>query len=202
MTLLPRPLTTIGDAAILLTRTAMYEYQSSAPVLLAFGRIFRSSTALGTYELGNARAQAYFFRIVTIVEAYTDAALEAMFRGVVPATSPAAIRLLEAHLLDATQRWEARKKSFAEHHALPLGDVAVGFPGWSKLDGMIEVRNSIAHGLGSLTRQQRQSPMRTAARCSQVGVRIDAAEVLVDDVSLGTAARVAEDFVRWLDPNL
>lgn len=202
MTLLPKPLTTIGDAAVLLTRTAIYEYQSSPPVLLAFGRIFRSSTALGTYELGNARAQAYLFRIVAIAEAYTDAALEAKFRGVVPASSPAAIRLLETHLLDATQRWEARKKSFAEHHALPLGDMTVGFPGWSKLDGMIEVRNSIAHGLGSLTRQQRQNPMRTAAKCSQIGVRIDAGEVLVDNASLSTAAQVAEDFVRWLDPKL
>lgn len=202
MTLLPKPLTTIGDAAVLLTRTSIYEYQSSPPVLLAFGRIFRSSTALGTYELGNARAQAYLFRIVAIVEAYTDAALEAMFRGVVPASSPAAIRLLETHLLDATRRWEERKKSFAEHHALPLGDMTVGFPGWSKLDGMIEVRNSIAHGLGSLTRQQRQNPMRTAAKCSQIGVRIDAGEVLVDNVSLSTAAQVAEDFVRWLDPKL
>lgn len=170
--------------------------------LLAFGRIFRSSTALGTYELGNARAQAYFFRIVAILEAYTDAALEAMFRGVVRVSSPAAIRLLESHLLDATQRWEGRKKSFAEHHSMPLGDMTVGFPQWSKLDGMIEVRNSIAHGLGSLTRQQRQNPTRTAGRCSQVGVRIEAGEVLVDRASLDKAAQVADDFVRWLDPKL
>lgn len=202
MTLLPKPLTTIGDAAILLTRTAVYEYRSSPPVLMAFGRIFKSSTALGTYELGNARAQGYFFRVVAIVEAYTDAALEAMFRRVVPASSAAATRLLETHLLDAAQRWETRKKSFSEHHSLPLGDAAVGFPGWSKLDGMIEVRNTIAHGLGSLTRQQRQNPLRTAARCAQVGVRIDAGQVIVDNVSLGAAAQVAEDFVRWLDPKL
>lgn len=202
MTVLAKPLTTIGEAAVLLTRTAVYEYDSTAPALLAFGRIYRSSTALGTYEVGNARAQAYFFRIVAIVEAYTDAALEVMFRRVVPASSAAALRLLEAHLLDATQRWEARKKSFAKYHSLPLGDTRVGFPQWSKLDGMIEVRNSVAHGLGSLTRQQRQNPTRTAARCSQVGVRIEAGEVQVDRASLDGAAQVAEAFVRWLDPKL
>lgn len=202
MTLLPKPLTTIGDAAILLIRTALYEYDSSPPLSLASGRIFKSSTALGTYELGNARAQGYYFRIVAIVEAYTDAALEALFRGVVPESSPAAIRLLQSHLLDATQRWEGRKRSFAEHHAMPLGDVKVGFPQWSKLDGMIEVRNSIAHGLGSLTRQQRQNPTRTAARCAQVGVRIEAGEILVDRASLDNAAHIADDFVRWLDPKL
>ncbi|MBA3652575.1 MAG: hypothetical protein H0W70_00090 [Actinobacteria bacterium] len=202
MMLLPKPLTTIGDAAVLLTRTALYEYHSTPALLLTFGRIFRSSTALGTYELGNARAQAYFFRIVAVVDAYTDAALEAMFRGVVPPSSPAAVRLLESHLLDATQRWESRKRSFADHHSLSLGDAANGFPQWSKLDGMIEVRNSIAHGLGSLTRQQRQHATRTAGRCKQVGVRIEAGEVIVDNPSLVTAGDVAEDFIRWLDQKI
>lgn len=202
MTLLPKPLTTIGDAALLLTRTAVYEFQARRPALLAFGRIFRSSTALGTYELGNARAQSYFFRVIAIVEAYTDAALEAMFRSSIPASSAAAVRLLESHLLEATQRWEARKRSFAEHHGVRLGDVAVGFPQWSKLDGMIEVRNSIAHGLGSLTRQQRRNPTRTAGKCSQIGVRIEAGEVVMDDSCVDKAADVAEEFIRWLDAKI
>lgn len=199
MTPLPKPLSTIGDAAIVLVKSAVYEYSTSPPALLAFGRIFRTSTALGTYEIGNARAQAYFFRIVSVVEAYTDAALEAMFRRVVPSSSAAAIQLLESHMLAATQRWESRKKSFAEHHSLSLGDATNGFPQWSKLDGMIEVRNSIAHGLGSLTRQQRQHATKTAGRCTQAGVRIEAGEVIVDQASVLRAAGVAEAFVRWLD---
>lgn len=200
--LLPRPLTTIGDAAVHLIRTAMNEHSATASGIFVSGRIFRSSTALGTYDFRNARAQSYLFRVVSVVEAYADAALESKFRSVVPPSSSAAIRLLESHLLRATLSWDARKRSFAEHHALPLGDAKLGFPQWSKLDGMIEVRNSIAHGLGSLTRLQRQNPTRTAARCSQVGVRIHAGEVVVDSVSLQSAAQVAEDFVRWLDAKL
>lgn len=202
MTLLPKPLSTIGDAAVLLVRSAIYEHDTSPPALLAFGRIFRTTTALGTYEIGNARAQAYFLRVVSIVEAYTDAALEMMFRRVVPSSSAAAVRLLESHMLEATQRWDARKKSFAEHHALLLSDASSGFPQWSKLDGMIEVRNAVAHGLGSLTRQQRRHATRTAGRCSQVGVRIEAGEVIVDHASLTTAAGVAEAFVTWLDDRI
>jgi hypothetical protein len=202
MTLLPRPMTTIGDAAVLLIRTALFEYRSSPPALLVFGRIFRTSTALGTYEVGNARAQAYFLRVVAIVEAYTDAALEAMFSRVVPASSPAAMRLLESHLVDATQRWDSRKRSFADHHSLSLGDAGAGFPQWSKLNGMIEARNSIAHGLGSLSRQQRQNPGRAAARCAQIGVRIEAGELVVNSASLDAAAQVGHDFVRWLDARI
>lgn len=197
-----RPLTTIGDAAVFLTHSALYEHQSAMPVLLGSGRVFRTTTALGTYDVRNARAQAYFFRIVSILEAFTDAALEHMFRNILPTSSEAAIRLLESHLLDATQRWETRKKSFAEHHSLPLSDAAVGFPRWSQLDGMIEVRNSVAHGLGSLTRQQRQNPRRAAARCSQVGVQVWAGELLIDRTSLEKAAEVAEEFIRWLDAKL
>jgi hypothetical protein len=202
MTLFARPLTSLGDAAILLMRSALLDYEATSPRLLGFGRISRSSTALGTLDLGDARAQACMFRIVTIVEAYTDAALELMFRGTVPANSPAALRLLDAHLLDAAQRWDARKKSFLDHHALSLGDAKTGFPQWSKLDGMIEVRNAIAHGLGSLTRQQRKNAARSAGRCSQIGVRIDAGEVIVSPASLRTATDVAENFVRWLDARL
>lgn len=202
MTLFARPLTSLGDAAILLTRSALLDYEATSPRLLGCGRISRSSTALGTLDLGNARAQACMFRIVTIVEAYTDAALELMFRSCVPASSLAALRLLDAHLLDATLTWSARKKSFLDHHALSLGDAKTGFPQWSRLDGMIEVRNAVAHGLGSLTRQQQQNAARSAARCSQIGVRIDAGEVLVTPANLGTAEEVAEDFVRWLDERL
>ena len=202
MTLLPKPLTTIGDAAILLTRTAVYEFSSTPPVLLAFGRIFRSSTALGTYEVGNARTQAYFFRIVAILEAYTDAVLEAMFNNVIPASSPAAIRLLEGHLADATQGWDSRKRSFADHHGLHLGDNVHGFAKWSQILAMIEVRNSIAHGLGSLSRQQRRDPTRAAARCAQIGVRVEASEVIVSYVNLQQAAGLAEDYIKWLDAKI
>lgn len=202
MSLLPKPLTTIGDAAVLLVRTALYEYSSSPPVLLAFGRIFRSSTALGTYEVGNSRTQAYYFRIVAIVEAYADAALDALFRGVVPASSPTATRLLEEHLLDATQRWESRKESFAAYHGVLFGDAHAGFPQWSKLNGMIEVRNSIAHGLGGLTRQQRRKAQRTESRCAQAGVRVEAGEVVVSHANLMAAAQIAENFILWLDAQL
>lgn len=197
-----RPLTTIGDAAILLTRTALYEHVSTMPALLNSGRILRTTTALGTYDAYNARAQAYFFRIVSVLEAFTDSALEAMFRNVLPTSSQAAIRLLESHLLDATQGWEGRKKSFAEHHSLPLGDPTVGFGRWSQLNGMIEVRNSIAHGLGSLTRQQLQNPGRAAGRCAQVGVQLRAGELVIDRAGLEKAGEVAEDFIRWLDAKL
>lgn len=202
MTLPSKPLTTIGDAAILLIQTAANQYDLTPPVLPSFGRILRSSTALGAYDVRNAGAQGCFFRIVSVLESYTDAALEAMFRKVVPASSPAATRLLESHLLDATQRWESRKSSYAEHHGLRLADMGVGFPQWPKVDGMIQVRNAIAHGLGSLTRQQRRKPIRTAGRCSQIGVRIAAGEVLVDRTSIQSAARVAGEFVGWLDERL
>jgi hypothetical protein len=202
MTLLPKPLTTIGDAAVLLIHATLNEYNLTSPDLVTFGRIARSSTALGTYEITNARTQAHYFRVVSIVESYTDAALEGMFKCVVPAASSAAIRLLEEHLIGATQRWESRKRSFADHHGIALGDSHSGFPQWAKLSGMIEVRNSIAHGLGSLTRQQRQHARRTASSCRQAGVRIEAGEVVVDLVGLTTAAQVAEDFVRWLDAQL
>lgn len=202
MRLLPRPLTTIGDAAVLLIRTAVFEYSATPPALMAFGRILRSSTALGTYEVGNSRTQAYFFRVVAVVEAYTDAALDALFKGVVPASSPAASRLLDEHMLSATQRWDSRKRSFADHHGISFGDSRTGFHHWSKLDGMIEVRNSIAHGLGSLTRQQRRNALRTASRCGQIGVRIEAGEVVVSHANLMAAAQIAEDFILWLDARL
>jgi hypothetical protein len=201
VTSIPKVLSPIGEAATAWIRTSREEYVVS-PRPVATGRVLRSPTALGTYDIANSRAQSYFLRIVSIAEAYTDAALETMFHLVVPSTSVATVRLLELHLLDATQNWDGRKRSFMEHHGLSLGDRKEGFPDWSKFDGMIEVRNAIAHGLGTLTRQQRRNPLRTASRCSQIGVRIEGGEIVVRPENVSAAAAIGEAFVRWLDAKL
>jgi hypothetical protein len=199
MTIFPVPLTAIGDAALTWMWAAFREYEAATPALASYGRIRRSATALGTYEVRNARAQAYYFRVVAIVEAYADAALEGMFQHTVPAGSRVAEKLLEGHLRDATQRWEARNRSFAAYHDVRLGDPTEGFPRWAELQGMVQVRNSVAHGLGSLTRQQRENPTRVASSCAQAGVVIRSGEVIVTQDNLERAVRTAEDFVRWLD---
>ena len=202
MRLIARPLTTIGDAAILHIRATMSEYQTTRPPLWTIGRISRSSTALGTCEIMNTRRQAYFLRVVTVLDAYIGAAHDLMLRQSIPPAAEVANSLLNAHLITASLRWESRIESFREHLGLSFGDAAKGFPSWARLKGMIEVRNSIAHGLGGLTRIQRKNPIRTAGRCSQAGVRIEAGELIVSEASLKAAVVVAEDFVEWLDDRL
>ena len=125
-----------------------------------------------------------------------------MLRQSIPPAAEVANSLLDAHLITASLRWDSRIESFREHLGLSFGDAAKGFPSWARLKGMIEVRNSIAHGLGGLTRIQRKNPIRTAGRCSQACVRIEAGELIVSEASLKAAVVVAEDFVEWLDDGL
>ncbi len=191
-------LSLLGDGAISLLAGSVADYDAVSRVGPSSGRIFWARNALGAYDFNNARAQNYLFRCVSIIEAYTDAVLEAMFESVLVGSPAAASLLLEQHLQSATQSWGNRKRSFREHHELSLG----AFGQWSKVMALVDVRNAVAHGLGSMTRIQRLNPQGTIERLKLIGVRIEAAELLVDRTNVVIAADVASTYVRWLDAKL
>jgi hypothetical protein len=56
--------------------------------------------------------------------------------------------------LAGSSNWEARRRAFKRHHNLDLKKCAQ----YHYLEGAIEARNAIAHGLGRLTTRQRLAP--------------------------------------------
>lgn len=157
------------------------------------GRILRSTTALGEYDFKSASGQGCFLRMVSIVEVYVDIVCTTLFQESVPTTHDLIRRLVEDAELRASTTWNERKSAFSVYHKILLGE----FRRWSELDAVIEVRNSIAHGLGKLTPRQRGSNVQS--KMSQIGVIVSDGNIAIDEASLRQCRDICIEFVRYLD---
>ncbi len=188
-------LSPLADGAISLLRDTVRDYEAVAIRPSPKGRILPAKSALAPIDFDNARGLSYLFRCAAIAEAYVDAALQMMFDDALAGTSPVARQLLEEHMDGATRTWSSRVSSYKGHHSIML----TSFEGWDELNGLIEARNSFAHGLGTLTRLQAAKALRTAQRLALIGVNLEAGQLMVNRSALNRGASVAERLVRWLD---
>ncbi|WP_181771605.1 hypothetical protein [Amycolatopsis pittospori] len=140
------------------------------------GRI-RLTGSLGSHDPAQTRLEAMYLRYISIVEAYIDSLNGYLFRRQLAGHEPILRRLVADAELRSSSTWSDRKVAFSRYHTFSIET----FGRWSQFDAGIDVRNAIAHGLGSLTRRQRNQ--KTRAKIRSIGV------VLVDDrIVLGTTA--------------
>ncbi|MBW8172606.1 hypothetical protein K0651_06025 [Ornithinimicrobium sp. Arc0846-15] len=89
--------------------------------------------------------------MVSIVEAYIDSLCSDLFQQ----RAKSADQMFKNLISDAEEasehNWEARKNAFSKFHSISLSQCA----SWQTIASAIIVRNAIAHGLGSLTRRQK-----------------------------------------------
>lgn len=115
---------------------------------LSFGRI--QQTAFGSSNVRELALQSAFLRLVSVAEATIDSLgdeLTARDLGDVDET----IRLLVLEKeLATSSSWNNRRRAYQRHHGVDLRKC----DGHDKLEGAIQVRNAIAHGLGHLTTRQ------------------------------------------------
>jgi hypothetical protein len=95
--------------------------------------------------------------------------------------------------LKASTTWYDRKNALSQYHHIKVGE----FDRWYELDAGIEVRNAIAHGLGQLTRRQRQG--KAESKVSQIGVIVRDGSIVIDNRSLKRCRDVCINFVCYLD---
>jgi hypothetical protein len=193
--LLPRPPSLLAEAASLLLRSTLYDHSTTVSRFPAIGRILSSPTALGHSDGEQARRQAAFLRMVSITEAYTDALSEQVLRRSVPTGSRSAELLLEEYLLKSAQTWSARKTAFVVHHQKPL----TTFPEWQYLSSSIDLRNSIAHGLGGLSNRQKQSALSTIRSIRKIGVEYVGGRFEIWSHHVYEIERRSRAYVLWLD---
>jgi hypothetical protein len=187
------PLEVSEEAISLLHATYLDSADPSANTSLPRGRVLRSECALGAYDVESSRRQGCFLRMISVVEAYVDIVSEHLFQESLPITHALVRRLLDDVKLRASSTWNERKAAFSSYHKIQLGE----FGRWSELDAGIEVRNSIAHGLGRLTPRQREAGIES--KLSQIGVRIQDGSIVISSSSLERCRDVCIDFVRYLD---
>jgi hypothetical protein len=134
-----------------------------------------------------------FMRLVTIAEAFTESVNAALFETRRPEASDVFSFLVEDHLL-AILSWPQRQESFRRYHFLSLGECPV----WSRLDVGIEVRNSLAHGLGALTRRQ-QRDGKVAAKLKSARIAIEEGHLLLGPEHVRDCFDYCLAYVSWLD---
>ncbi|WP_460626704.1 hypothetical protein [Intrasporangium mesophilum] len=130
---------------------------------------------------------------MSIVEAYVDSLSSDLFQTRTVDTDQMIRNLIKAAEEEAENTWDTRKTAFRDYHLVPLGDCS----SWSKIDAAIVVRNAIAHGLGSLTRRQRNRKDRQKVRDAKVGLTDDV--IHVDGTSLSMLLGAADSFIRDVD---
>jgi hypothetical protein len=103
--------------------------------------------------------------------------------------------LWDAELDRAGDTWPKRTAAWETYHAVKLSS----FPSHNALQGFIEARNAIAHGLGELTRRQLRQRTRTAGRLKNAGIPIQGNALGVSADNVEVCAEVVKSFVVWLD---
>lgn len=170
------------------------DYLQIANTLQRPGRIRTTASALGGHDAHAVRMQATYFRLVSIVEAYTDVMTDALFQKAVPTRDELVNRLIEDRILQSSSNWAERKDTYQAYHHISLGSC----PAWSKLDAGIEVRNAIAHGLGMLTPLQRKKSG-LPGQLNAVKVALESGHIILARESLDECIGFCRTYVQWLD---
>jgi hypothetical protein len=142
------------------------------------------------------RSHAAFLRSVSIVEAYIDTLSSSLFVYHGNSRDQLFQRLAAMAQEQSESSWDNRKENFRTHHGVILGDRLK----FSDLDAAFVVRNAIAHGLGALTRRQRNSKDRK--KVVQIGVGLSDDRVYISEMALERLRSSSISFINDVDQAL
>lgn len=151
-------------------------------------------TALGPTAPDALAMQSTYLRLVSIAEATLDLlGSELTDRAINPATAAVRLLALEKELA-ASATWEQRRRLYKRHHGLSL----TSCDNYKYVEGAIEVRNAIAHGLGRLTTRQQLSG-ETARLLAQANIQAVNGNLYIERVNLTECAAGCDHFLRSVD---
>ena len=163
-----------------------------ATMLTIPGRAPDSRFPQSQVDLEQIQRQATLLRLVSITESYCAEQLLSRAELALPSDDNALYTLIwDAAALDATRTWVALKDAFKRWFGAN--------PDWTKLDGLAEARNAIAHGLGSLTRQQQGKRQSTMTKLNRTGILVDNNALILTDGDLTRAAVVCRSVIAEVD---
>lgn len=151
---------------------------------------------LGAYDFGRVRFESTYLRLIGIVEAYIDSMCSNLFRRQLVDEAPMLRALITAAEAQASTNWKERKSAFSDYHGVSLGSCAR----WSELDAGIDIRNAIAHGLGTLTKRQRNRKSRE--KMKSVGAVIVDDRLMLSDKALKKCLVFTTEFVKSVDSKI
>ncbi|MBQ1072833.1 hypothetical protein KBX06_06600 [Micromonospora sp. C31] len=157
------------------------------------GRVIR--TSLGPVAPEIIRQQATLFRMVSVVESYLDALSRELLSTAIPQHFPMLEPLLEDFDSGTTATWARRIQAYARYHSIDIKKQTA----WPKLEAAIDVRNSIAHGLGRLTATQAAKKRAVETRLKAIEVSIVDRELRYSSQTIDLVRSACSDFIRSVD---
>ena len=151
-----------------------------------------SMSGLGPYDFYQVRAQSEYLRLVSIVEAFIDSCSSQLFDIRLRGQDKFFRSLTDAALDQSTINWENRRAAFKLYHGITLGDCAK----YSDVASATQVRNAVAHGLGSLTRRQSKKDME---RMRQIGIGFSGFSLRITAAALDRCVDSCAQFIRDVD---
>jgi hypothetical protein len=133
-------------------------------------------------------------RLISVVEAYVDALSMQRMSGLVDHADVVLGRLLHDFEVNSSGSWQERHDAYERHHGFSLKSRS----GWNHIAAGIEVRNSLAHGLGNLTVQQR-AKSRLPAQVASIDVAVGAGRMRLGARTIPKLAEACSTFVRDVD---
>jgi len=154
-----------------------------------------TDTLLGTYDSRLATAEAAYLRLISIDEAYCDALSSYVLRGAIQNPGRYLEALLSEHEVKATSNWRERQDSMTTFHGVRLTDCPV----WGDVQTGTQIRNAVAHGLGTLTPRQRAKIRYHRESFAALDVQMAGIRVIVTFDAVLRCATYSKQFVAWLD---
>ena len=188
----------LGEEALQHIESSFTEYRKTAELTPCTpGRILRTKTHLGTFDTEIARMQYCLLRLISITEYFFDLATFSALNSKLDRADPLISSLLENAALAASKTWDARVNALRDYHSISTDDLV----GYTRFKALVDVRNSIAHGIGHLTKMQ-STGSGAAARITAAGFAIVENRVIITDHNVAECRETCRELVKSLDLQL
>lgn len=136
-------------------------------------------------------------RAVGIVESYLDSLLVASVEKRIPADNGTVDLLVREFEINASSNWQNRTRACKNYLSIDVPRL----DNWKAFNAAIDVRNSIAHGLGALTARQRRNSQ-LASQLDLVDVKIANGRMVISATVIGRVLDVCRSLIIEIESKL
>jgi hypothetical protein len=150
----------------------------------------------GTTASGASALQSHdaILRLVAIAEEFSTGRFVDAIEIRLP-SDPVVSALWEAELDRSGDTWPKRNELWKKYKNVNIK----AFHHHKELQGFIQARNSITHGLGGLTRRQLRNRIATVRELRDANIDLRGDSLVIDASHVEACAAIVKAFVLWLD---
>lgn len=136
--------------------------------------------------------QTTLVRIVSITESFCSRRLiDAAEVILQPHRGELLSKIFEDKAIEGTATWDKTQRTYI--------DWFTAKPDWSSINGFIEARNAIAHGLGQITRRQRRTRQSSLSKLGANNIKVIGDQIQLNDDILHDAVVACHRLIAAVD---